>query len=264
MTARFPLLAAAMLAVLLASSAARPQGSEVASVEVVGTEIRVTSADGSVLGSEALVGAVLTMVGRGRRPTAVRIDAVERDPADPEILLHSFSVRDEASGEWRNLCGPDPSGVAKALPMRGALDANAEYQLEAPGFSMSCTSGVQAKCVRWGYKPWWPDPPGVRMIDLFRSCMRMARADYCGDSRPHTVDGTRIDLYDVAGIQRPEPVSTQSFEAAWAPHGAVCLARTRLPEKGSVEDVIRACPRLASMPQPCDETAPGALLFNKS
>ena len=106
MTARYPLLAAAMVAALLAASAARPQGSEVASVEVVGTEIRVTSADGSVLGSEALVGAVLTMVGRDRRPTAVRIDAVERDAADPDILLHSFIDMPDACVRLLTACPP--------------------------------------------------------------------------------------------------------------------------------------------------------------
>ena len=54
------------------------------------------------------------------------------------------------------------------------------------------------------------------------------------------------------------------FEAAWGPQGAICIRHTRIPENGSVEDVVRACPRLASMPAPCDETTPGALLFNRS
>lgn len=259
-----PLARNVLLAALLA--VAEPVAAQPAtrSVDVVGTEIRVTLADGRTLGSEQLVGAILTIAGRDGRLAPVRIDSVERDPDDAEILLHEFSVQDPATGGWNNFCQPDPKGLRKAFPMRGALGDNAEYDAEAPGFSISCTSGAQAKCVRWGYRPWKPDPAGVRMIDLYRSCMRMTRADYCGNDRPYTRDGMRIDMYDNFGIQQPDPVTELTFEAAWGPQGAICLHHVRVPENGSLDDVVRACPRLAAMPQPCDETAPGALLFNKS
>src|SRR5689334_2460316 len=92
------------LALALASPvlAAEPT---IRSVEVVGTEFLVTRSDSSVLRSADLVGAVLTIAGPDGRPIAVRIDDVERDPKDPEVVLHGFSVRNDATGEWANMCG---------------------------------------------------------------------------------------------------------------------------------------------------------------
>ena len=31
---------------------------------------------------------------------------------------------------------------------------------------------------------------------LHEACVRMVRADYCGDGRSHTVDGMAIDVWD--------------------------------------------------------------------
>ena len=58
-----------------------------------------------------------------------------------------------------------------------------------------------------------------------------------------------------------------TFEAAWGPQGAVCVARTRIPEVATLDDVLAACPRLRAAPTGanCTEaSATGALLFNKS
>lgn len=235
------------------------------SVEVIETAFHIRLNDGSVLSGQALVGAVLTIAVPGGEPQIIRIDGVETDPNDPEIELYDLSFKDSKSGTWQALCAPDPDGVQKAFPMRGALAADGEYHPEAPGFSLTCTAGVQAKCVRWGYKPWKPDIAGVSMLSLYRSCMRMARADYCGDGIGATRDGTPIDLYDVAGIQRPEPVSSMTFEAAWNPQGAVCVRRTRLRDVLTIEQLVKRCPRLAGKTDArCSESFPGALLFNKS
>lgn len=235
------------------------------STEVLGTEFRVTLSDGRMLGSEQLVGAVLTIAGPDGAPMPLRIDTVERDPTDPEIVFHTLSTQ-TSSGEWVNFCQPDPKGERKGFPMKGALAGDSEYRPEAPGFSITCTSGVQGKCVRWGYKPWKQAPGGASMIDLFRACMRMARADYCGDGHGYTRNGTKIDLFDKLGIQKAETENLMPFEAAWDTHGALCIRHTRISENGLVEDVIKACPRLASAPQgeACNETMPGALMFNRS
>ena len=156
--------------------------------------------------------------------------------------------------------------MRKGFPMRGTLNAGGEYHPEAPGFSLTCTSGVQAKCVRWGYKPWKEAPAGYRMLVLYRTCMRLARADYCGDGHGYTRNGMAIDLYDKAGVQTPETKDPMPLEAAWGPSGALCLRHTRVPENGSVEDVLKACPRLKDAPQgeACNENVSGALMFNRS
>jgi ADYC domain len=106
---------------------------------------------------------------------------------------------------------------------------------------------------------------GVPMIDLYRTCMRMARADYCGDGIGATRNGTVIDLYDIAGIQRPETEAPMPFEAAWTPKGAICVRHTRLPDVVDLEKLVARCPRLAgAVGETCSENAPGALLFNRS
>jgi hypothetical protein len=73
----------------------------------------------------------------------------------------------------------------------------------------------------------------------------MIRADYCGDGTPHTRDGTLMDLYDKAGINRDEPGPGMEFEAAWGPLGAVCVRRVRIPAIYSLDALRAACPRLA-------------------
>jgi hypothetical protein len=87
--------------------------------------------------------------------------------------------------------------------------------------SFSCTAGVLAKCVRWGYAPWTVG------AELHQTCTRMARADYCGMGVSFTKDGTLIDLYDTRGIQTPTGEASLLFEAGGGPNGAVCVSRTR-------------------------------------
>jgi hypothetical protein len=258
-----PNVLAALL--LSASAAAATERATVAAVDVEKTAFIVTLTDGSVLKGPQLAGAVITVALPGGGQAEIRIDSVESDPADPDITLYGLSGRDPATGNWANLCLADPKGVAKGFPMRGALGADSEYHPDAPGFSLTCVAGVQAKCVRWGYKPWIEMSGGVPMIDLYRTCMRMARADYCGDGIGATRNGTVIDLYDIAGIQRPETEAPMPFEAAWTPKGAICVRHTRLPDVVDLEKLVARCPRLAgAVGETCSENAPGALLFNRS
>ena len=123
-------------------------------------------------------------------------------------------------------------------------------------------------CVRFGYKPWKAAPDGRPLLDYFNACVRMLRADYCGDGTPSTRDGTLIDVYDRARIQTPELVPGMEFEAAWSPEGAVCVRHTRIKEILTLERLAATCPRLGDRLGPaCDEAAGrrmGAILFNRS
>ena len=97
----------------------------------------------------------------------------------------------------------------------------------------------------------------------------LVRADYCGDDRPATRDGTRIDVHDLVGIQEPGDNEGFTFEAAWGAHGAVCVARTRIAAVLTLDDLKQRCPRLAARSgTECDEQSirsdPRALLFNRS
>lgn len=64
----------------------------------------------------------------------------------------------------------------------------------------------------------------------------MIRADYAGDGTPHTRQGN-------AAIEK-DPA--YAFEGGWSPQGAVCVARVRWPEFGTLDTIRRSSPRLAA------------------
>jgi hypothetical protein len=234
----------------------------VADIAIERTGFTVRLADGRRLSGRALVGRELVVAVGGEGRMAVRIDAVEPDPRDRsgETTLYALSVAGARTGARRSLCAPDPYGERWGFPLAAAYGADGH----ATGpFAITCTAGAQAKCIRFGYRPWHPE-----MVDLHAACVRMVRADYCGDGKPHTRNGTRISLWDRRGIlPAGDPWPGLGFEAAWSPEGAVCVARTRLPEVATLDQVLAECPRLRSAGNgsACTEaSAPGAILFNKS
>jgi hypothetical protein len=214
-----------------------------------------------------MVGAVLTL-GSGLN---IRIDAVEADPtsAPGDVLLHSFSVRRE-DGSWTSLCSPGPDGRQQGFPLAGRALPDGRIVPAGDGdLEVVCTSGAQGKCVRFGYKPWLTASDGRPLLEHYNACVHMVRADYCGDGTATTRDGTLIDLYDRAGIQRREGGPGMRFEAGWGPEGAVCIAHVRIQENTSLERLRTECPRLAQRPlgAECSEAtaeALGALVFNNS
>lgn len=246
-------------------SPAVPQTS-VHTVEVEGTAFRITLSDGHVLGQEELPGIRLMMGDGSGQQRTVRIDAVEHDPKDlaGEIVLYALSEQDPLSGEWRNLCGADADGRRLGFPLAGAFTADGRH-IEMPGrFLITCTGGAEGKCVRFGYKPWRQGPDGVSLLAYYQTCVRLVRADYCGDGIGHTRNGTPIDLFDRIGIQPDEAAPGMTFEAAWGPDGAVCVRHTRLKEALDATALVQQCPRVARIVgEKCDEATP-ALLFNRS
>lgn len=252
-----------LLAGILDAPATRAEGQK---LSVEGTAFVLRLADGRSLRGADLVGAELDL-GDGRE---VRIDAVRADPGDPsgETLLHSLSVRAAGSGEWQNACEPDREGHREGFPLLGRWSDDGRLHEDPSRFFLTCTSGAQAKCVRFGYKPWKQAPDGAPLEPLYEACVHMARADYCGDGVPSTRDGTQIDIFDEHGVQTSESGPDFRFEAGWAPTGAVCVAHTRIPDNLTLEALRTQCPRLASaLGEACTaESAKrlGAVLFNKS
>jgi hypothetical protein len=241
---------------------------EVSPIEVDGTRLKVRKADGSFASDEELLGAVLIARGGDGIRNAFRIDAIDVDPRDPsgEVVLYTFSTQDPTTGAWKNVCTPDAQGVARGFPLAGVWTASGEHR-RAPGqLELTCTSGAFGKCVRMGYKPWKSEA----MWDLHQACVRMVRADYCGDGTSHTRNGTPIDVYDGEGIQRDEPAPGMSFEAAWGKDGAVCVTRTRVPDVATLERIRAACPAKLGdwLGERCTEESAKAdartLIMNKS
>lgn len=147
------------------------------------------------------------------------------------LLLSSLAP---ACGEPSATCLPVPAAV-EAL-RGGGWDANGRDPVEAA-----------AKCVDWGYAP---ETVGEA---TFAACVRMVRADYCGDGTSWTVDGTWIDVGDPGGVQVPTGSPVMQFEAGWNAGGAVCVRTTRYAvEDAEGTQVLPPC--WASLPR-CEDRA---------
>jgi hypothetical protein len=201
------------------------------------------------------------MISSGGKQMPVRIASVEEDAeaVGGRVFLHRFVVKDDFGIE-SSLCTPDASGRSLGFPLPDGKG----------GFDLTCTSGAVGKCIRWGYRFWEEKPGGPPLRALHTACIRMTRADYGGDSRTFTRDGTMIFFCDRFGVIPCEGEGAMSFEAAWGENGAVCVARPRIAELASLDQLEARYPHLAQHlgPDICSEENamrdPAALLFNRS
>ena len=225
-----------------------------------GTEFVLTTPAGSALRSADLVGATLNIATAGRQ-VEITIRSVEEDPhaVGGRVLLHYFLVKDETG--WQvDMCEPDAEGRRLGFPVPDGHG----------GFEITCTSGAVGKCIRWGYRPWEEQPGGLPLAALHQACVHMARADYGGDGRATTREGMMIYWCDRYGLNLCAEDAPFAFEAAWGPDGAVCVARPRIPENVSLEQLAELYPRLKPHLGPAACTVdsamrdPMALLFNRS
>ena len=94
--------------------------------------------------------------------------------------------------------------------------------------TFACQGYALYKCVALGYAP-WVNFDGQSLADYHQACTRMIRADYCGDGRSWTKDGTWINLYDNISLQQDE--ADWAMEAEWTPLGARCLSHQRIQSR---------------------------------
>jgi hypothetical protein len=258
------LIAVALAVAFAAVIPARAEPHAVLAAQGYGFEL--VTPDGTRLGSTQLVGAILEMDDPAGRLVTARIDSVTPSAERPDILLHALSVLDPATHTWGPMCGADIHGRRAAFPVPGHWNGQAFVKDKAAWF-LTCAAGSQGKCILWGYDPWGRGPHGEDLAAYYQACQHMVRADYSGRGDGHTRNGTSIDIWDVADIQKPESLAdpTYAFEAGWGPDGAVCAARTRWTELLPLSVLLQSAPRLVA--QPCDEAEArrrGALLFNRS
>lgn len=197
--------------------------------------------------SSDVVGMVLQ--GADSEGNAVEVAICDAEPSadDPSVEWYRVEAWNPVAQEWENPCqARGRLTVPRAMAVGGVWDTQGAHQ-DAPGkVTLACELGAISKCITWGYQP-WSERDGKSLAGMHQACTRMARADYCGNGRSHTLNGTVIDLYDSFGIQTRMTKATSawdpalaSFEAAWGPEGAACLARTRYGEP--LEAIIQECP----------------------
>lgn len=199
------------------------------------------------LAPEGLIGAVFQGTSSDDQPVEVALCGAEPASKDRSMVWYRIELWNPRSASWENPCVatgrvPEP----RALAVRGVWDETGAHH-EVPGkFTFACENGAIAKCIDWGYKP-WAMKDGHSLAELHQACTRMARADYCGDGRSHTRQDNTIDMYDDLQVLTRATQASRgwvperaSFEAAWKPDGAWCLARTR--EGQAMETILAECP----------------------
>ncbi len=195
----------------------------------------------------------------------LRIDGSERgEGSNADIMYYEVSAR-QGNSEWSELCGQWDDGRAKrAMALPGLwVDApkpGAEiWENSETEFTFACEGSSVAKCVELGYKPWSGEDKlqGRAMPHYHDACVRMMRADYCGDGQSWTAEGQTIGLWDRRGIQ-PESFPDWTFEAAWSPLGAVCLDTPRIDfPKGEVPSCLKKLQK-----NKCNKPSPQKLLMS--
>jgi hypothetical protein len=255
------------------------QGRPVQGENDQGRPLQGSTMQGTVLGIEALDGMRLALAD-GSAPVVVQQGRlVAGDQTSAAALRHIALVGTSSIGETFTVVidavvtidgserisivaggAPVCSEGQAGMFVPGRWDDSGAHSIDGDEITYACMDGVIAKCVSWGYAPW---DVGA---ELHQTCTRLARADYCGDGQPWTMNGTFIDVYDVLGVQDPVHDPEFSFEAAWGEDGAICVNATRYDITGADgETVLPACfaglPRCTSL---AEATELGAVIANES
>jgi hypothetical protein len=200
-----------------------------------GTQLSATQ-NSSLLSGSALTGSVMNIT-MGASHVQVRIDATYIDPLSTtgDVYLYDASYQVQGTGTWTSLCKDASGNPVPGILLSNYWDMMTGARIDDPNaITFACVNGAIGKCVRWGYRPW---ATGTRCVgstcttvslkDYHQACTRMVRADYCGNGKTNTVNGTPIDVYDGLSPQIQSPETTWPVEARWTPGGATCLGNTR-------------------------------------
>ena len=207
------------------------------------------------------------------RITAVTPEDARYDPTSTgSTYLYTLEQWVDETGSWQPACPADDDGRRVAIPLAAVWDDHGDRSVSPSLFTFGCTTGVIAKCYRWGYRPWVTGYGDLATMHW--TCTRLARADYCGIGVPHTRDGTRINVWD--NLPPPGPIQHHGgvlpppgmvFEAGWDTGGAVCLSHARwLLDDGAA--IAALCPDRLVPPglgeTVCDTAPSYARMYNES
>lgn len=179
------------------------------------------AATGAPLSGSGLVGSRWTGHLSDGGTLTLRIDAAVQGVA-PNTDVWSYRVSALSGSSWLPVCVDTTGAPDLAESVRGTwsfaqgVAGGGAYNAGASDFTIACRGSAVSKCIEFGYKPW----AGLER-DL-AACTRAMRAEFCGDGKPYTVDGTMVNIYDVSGIL-PDGVAWVA-EAEWTPSGASCIS----------------------------------------
>jgi hypothetical protein len=168
-----------------------------------------------------------------------------------DLWLYDITFPDwpNDAGVPRAICPPRHAAMA----FSGTWDDDGAFVSSTTEFTFGCTSGVIAKCTRWGYRPFGAasrlgDLIPTPMAPYHQACLRAASADYCGMRHSFTRNGTLIDIYDGAFVPSARSlfpdVTAVAWEAKFNPHGGVFVDHMRYQELAHIDgnDVSDVCP----------------------
>jgi hypothetical protein len=226
-------------------------GVAVRDTQLQGNKPRVGPPGPGPMTGAALVGATLEGRTSNYGTLALRIDASATLPA-PNSDVRVYSISYATTAGWRPLCA-GPTGANEAILFPGTWNlTTGRHQNDTNIFTVSCRGSTFAKCTELGYK-------GDALLDTYhQACTRALRADYCGDGKSHTIDGTQINIYDRMG--RQADTQTWSVEANWTPDGAVCIAKGRITTSFTAPAVPECMVSRSKIPCPTTLWLPGVLL----
>ena len=205
-------------------------GSPLSSTWITGSQLEGQRGDnGLVVTGTDLAGAQFSGTSDTGTTVNLRIASVTQDPApDDDTWEYQVEYLDPSANAYYPLCVDGDGNPVTAFAVAGRWS----YDFGTPGgggkiddpdaFTFACKGhGAIGKCVSpLGYKP-WASYNGTSLDSYHQACVRMIRADFCGDGTSYTVDGNWIDLYDALGLQ----TDTENWvmEAEWDPNGARCM-----------------------------------------
>jgi hypothetical protein len=207
---------------------------------------------GSISGT-GFIGASFTGTLENGSTILIRIDSISNVLSDGNVFLSESSapsapiVDTSASGSdiyfygvsyfmnevWSPLCGTLADGSpVLAIPLQGKWDSRQGVsgggsKIDDPGYvTFACRGYALAKCVELGYRPWARSTSDVSLDSYHQACVRMIRADFCGDGRSWTLPSTPVNLYD--GLEIQTDTERWNAEAEWIPSGASCISKVRV------------------------------------
>jgi hypothetical protein len=214
-----------------------PNGTSYSSGASVSSDPSNASAD--------LVGQTLTGTLENGSPAELFVvGAAQGTGAFADLRYYEVEARASVNDPWAPLC-PSADGPRLALAVPGRWDTRSgvigggRWLPGAPGtHTFACQRSSIAKCIELGYRPNLQGQGDY--ASLLPACVRLLRADYCGDGTSWTTPGRTIELWDAYGLI-PRTMPTWPREAGWTSEGASCLdsARLQYPNASALPSCVR-------------------------